>query len=98
MSTPNLLKIVEYVLCLPGTSASVERVFSLMKNCWSAERGRMSSQTVKSLLTIKFNCEHSCSEFYELVKKNKEIIRKAASSEKYSFSERKEPEAGPSCK
>ncbi|GLV33183.1 hypothetical protein CBL_10530 [Carabus blaptoides fortunei] len=34
----NIYKLVEFSLCLPGTSAPVERVFSMMGNIWSAER------------------------------------------------------------
>jgi hypothetical protein len=33
--------MVEFAMSLPGTSASVERVFSIMRNIWSAERGRL---------------------------------------------------------
>ncbi|GBN29087.1 hypothetical protein AVEN_36738-1 [Araneus ventricosus] len=32
IASPNLIKIFEYAFCLPGTSAPVERVFSLMNN------------------------------------------------------------------
>ncbi|GBM29679.1 hypothetical protein AVEN_203590-1 [Araneus ventricosus] len=32
LATSNLIKIVKYAFCLPGTSAPVERVFSLMNN------------------------------------------------------------------
>ncbi|GBN64180.1 hypothetical protein AVEN_11593-1 [Araneus ventricosus] len=32
IASPNRIKIFEYAFCLPGTSAPVERVFSLMNN------------------------------------------------------------------
>ncbi|GBL88003.1 hypothetical protein AVEN_133675-1 [Araneus ventricosus] len=32
IAAPNLIKIFEYAFCLPGTSAPVEKVFSLMNN------------------------------------------------------------------
>jgi hypothetical protein len=45
--------MVEFAMSLPGTSAPVERVFSIMGNIWSAERGRLSVSTVKHLLNVK---------------------------------------------
>jgi hypothetical protein len=59
-------------MSLPGTSAPVERVFSIMGNIWSAERGRLSVSTVKHLLNVRIiNSELSCCEFYDLIKTNK---------------------------
>jgi hypothetical protein len=40
ISCSNIYKVVEFAMSLPGTSAPVERVFSIMGNIWSAERGR----------------------------------------------------------
>jgi hypothetical protein len=60
---------VEYILCLPGTSAPVERVFSAMNNVWSEERGRMAESTVKDLIYCKLNTELGCTELYGKKKK-----------------------------
>lgn len=38
----NIFKIIEFAMCLPGTSAPAERIFSMMGSIWSAERGRLS--------------------------------------------------------
>jgi hypothetical protein len=62
--------MVEFAMSLPGTSAPVERVFSIMGNIWSAERGRLSVSTVKHLLNVKINSELSCYEFYDVIKTN----------------------------
>jgi hypothetical protein len=43
ISCTNISKMVEFAMSLPGTSAPVERVFSIMGNIWSAERGKTSS-------------------------------------------------------
>ncbi|KAJ8926625.1 hypothetical protein NQ314_020989 [Rhamnusium bicolor] len=40
----NLLNIVQYSLCLPGTNAPTERVFSIMNNIWTAEKSQLSTQ------------------------------------------------------
>jgi hypothetical protein len=41
ISCTNISKMVEFAMSLPGTSAPVERVFSVTGNIWSAERGRL---------------------------------------------------------
>jgi hypothetical protein len=70
ISVPNLGRVVDYIFCLPGTSATVERVFSATNNVWSEGRGRMIESTVKGLMYCKLNIELGCTEFYE---KNKEV-------------------------
>ena len=64
ISIPNLSRVMEYIFCLPGTSTPVERVFSMMNNVWSEERGRMAESTVKGLMFCKLNIELSYSEFF----------------------------------
>jgi hypothetical protein len=80
--------MVEFAMSLPGTSAPVERVFSIMGggNIWSAERGRLSVSTVKLLLNVKINSELSCREFYDVlvIKTNRPFLKKVMSSEKYN--------------
>ncbi|GBN63276.1 hypothetical protein AVEN_72779-1 [Araneus ventricosus] len=63
IAAPNLIKIVEYAFCLPGASAPVERVFSLMNNAWTDDRGLMKESTVKGLMTCKINIGLACEEF-----------------------------------
>ncbi|XP_074030350.1 uncharacterized protein [Leptinotarsa decemlineata] len=48
----NIFKLVEFGMGLSGTSAPVERVFSIMGNVWSAEKGRMSI-SVKNINLVK---------------------------------------------
>lgn len=37
----NIKKIVEFLLCLPGTNAFIERVFSLINDFWTVEKTQM---------------------------------------------------------
>jgi hypothetical protein len=74
----------EFAMSLPGTSAPVERVFSIMGNIWSAERGRLLVSTVKYLLNVKINSKLSCCEFYDVIKTNKPFLKKVMSSDKYN--------------
>lgn len=84
VSYKNMYKLVEFCMCLPGTSAPIERVFSIMNNIWSPERGRLHVSTVRELLTIKFNCKLKCVDFYNMIKSNKQLLNKVASSSKYN--------------
>ena len=84
ISISNLQKVMEYIFTLPGTSAAVERVFSIMNNVWSAERSSMTENTVRGLLLCKTNIDLSCVEFHEKIKNNKPFLRKMLSNEKYS--------------
>jgi hypothetical protein len=76
--------MVEFAMSLPWTSAPAERVFSIMGNIWSAERGRLSVSTVKHLPNVQINSELSCCEFYYVIKTNKPFLKEVMSSEKYN--------------
>jgi len=62
---PNIKLILQYIFCMPGTSAPVERIFLLMNNAWSDERARMNENTVRGLMVCKMNFGLTCNEFYE---------------------------------
>ena len=78
-------KIIQFVFCLPGTTASVERVFSLMNAVWSDEKSQLQVETLKAILITKFNYKMTCSEFYHLIKSDKNILKAIASVEKYNL-------------
>lgn len=90
----NIFKIVEFTMCLPGTSAPAERIFSMMGSIWTAERGRLSLCVVKELLNIKANSVLSCSEFHDKIRNDKNFLKKVCSSEKY---EGRKNEPTPGC-
>ncbi|GBM61774.1 hypothetical protein AVEN_228460-1 [Araneus ventricosus] len=80
----NLIKIVEYAFCLPETSALVERVFSLMNNAWTDDRGLMKESMVKGLLTCKINIGLACEDFYNKIKNKKDFLKKVLANETYT--------------
>ncbi|KAL0901818.1 hypothetical protein ABMA27_006985 [Loxostege sticticalis] len=80
----NCLLIVQYLLCLPGTNAPTERVFSLMNALWTSEKSSLKVETLRALLVLKFNMG-SCEEFYDILNKNPELVKKCHSSDKYDF-------------
>lgn len=80
-------RLIEFILCLPGSSAPVERVFSSAKNIWKTESSQLHVKTLKSLLFVKNNLEYTCVEFYDFLKKNQNhsLLKQIASQEKYDF-------------
>ena len=84
ISQKQIIKLIEYIFCLPGTNASTERVFSQMNNLWTEEKTQLRVSTLKSLLILKFNVKLSCLEFYNMLKTKPELLKKIISSEKYN--------------
>lgn len=78
-------RLVEFVLCLPGTSAPVERVFSSAKNVWKTESSQLEVNTLKSILLVKTNLEYKCVDFYHFLKSQPQLLRKISGQEKYPF-------------
>ena len=83
IAIPNFQKLVEFVFCLLGTSAPVEKIFSIMKNMWSVDKSNMHEQNVKGFLMCKSNIDLACSEFYENIKSNVVLLKKVLGTDKY---------------
>lgn len=86
-------RLVEFILCLPGTSAPVERVFSSAKNIWKTESSQLGVNTLKSILLVKNNLEYKCVDFYHFLKTQPQLLRKISAQEKYTFKEQQRTEA-----
>jgi len=71
------------LFAIPAHNATVERVFSLMSAQWTDERNRLLPETMESILQCQVNYKMTCAEFYKYVKGEKELLKKAKSSEKY---------------
>lgn len=59
---PNLCLAMKLLLVLPFSNASVERIFSTLKNCKTAHRNRMKTDTLKGLIAAKegIKNQHGC--------------------------------------
>lgn len=77
--------IVEYVLCFPGSSAPVERLFAKANKVWKQESTNLHIKTLRAILFVKSNMEYTCTEFHRYLKTRPEILRKISSQEKYEF-------------
>ena len=72
-------------MCLPGSNASVERIFSQMNALWTDEKNRLLVETIKAILMAKSNFNLSCDIFAKKLAKNKAIPKKVHGSQKYGF-------------
>ena len=80
---PNFQKLVEFVFCLPGTSAPVERIFLIMKYMWSDDRSNMHERNVKPFFMCESSIDLTCTEFYENIKSNVTLLKKVLGTDKY---------------
>lgn len=88
ISVTNLKHVIEFIFSLPGTSAPVERVFSIMNKVWSEDRSCMSESTVKALISCKMNINLTCSQFFDKIKSNSKMLKKVISTEKYEWAKK----------
>jgi hypothetical protein len=75
--------LAQYAFAMPGTSAEVERLFSIIKHVWGSEKGQLSMNALEAHLEIKYNDAADCREFFNRVKGNKKMLSEVNSSEKY---------------
>jgi len=70
-------------ILIPGTNASVERVFSHMNRLWTDEKNRLKINTVKTMITVKPFFKVTCSEFHNLLSENEKLQKEIHSNQKY---------------
>lgn len=75
--------IIEYILCLPGSSAPVERIFSSIQNVWTKEKSQLQMATLESIMYVKNNLDYTCIDFYHFLKTKPDLLRQISSAQKY---------------
>jgi len=77
---PNISKVVNLLLVLPFSNASVERVFSSLKRCKTNDRNKLKTNTVVSLMATREGISNSggCVRF----EPTKDMLRKSIWSKK----------------
>ena len=80
----NFQRLVSYALSIPCSNAYVEGIFSQMKHCWTASRNLMSKELVSAELKIRMNSRISCTDFFEHILGETDLLRSVRSSQKYS--------------
>lgn len=78
-------RVIEFIFCLPATSASVERVFSLITKIWTAEKSQLGIETLRNILFVKFNLKYECVDFYNFLKESPSLLKQISSQDKYDF-------------
>lgn len=79
----NFSIIIEYIMCLPGSNAPVERVFSQMNKIWTSEKTQLSVAVLKAILVTKININKSCTELYSYLKTRPDMLKLICSADKY---------------
>jgi hypothetical protein len=70
---------VQFGLCLPGTNAPIERVFTMVNKLWTTQ---LCVDTVKAMIIVKCNLSSNCGEFAHLISNN-DILKQVHSATKY---------------
>lgn len=79
----NVTNVVSIIFSIPCTTAYVERVFSLMTNKWTDTRNRASVNLIKSEICMSLNFDYSCTEFFNFVLGESDLLRLCFSKKKY---------------
>lgn len=75
--------LVQYAFCIPGSSAEVERLFSIINDVWAPDKSNMKLTTLNAQLNVKVNSNMTCLEYYKSVKGNKHLLSQVQSNAKY---------------
>lgn len=83
------LIICEYFFAIPAHNANVERIFSLIGFQWTDERNRLLTESIKQIMTVKFNFKQlDCLDFFAMIREKKDVLSKVKSKEKYVYERR----------
>jgi hypothetical protein len=86
--------ISKFSLAIPGTSTSIERVFSITHALWTDEKNSFHIETIKAMIVTKTHFQDlSCNNFCTLILKNPKLLQEIHSFWKYGTSAQKEEPA-----
>jgi hypothetical protein len=78
-----LLLLIGTLFSLPVSDSFIETLFSFVRIRWTDSRNFLLSATIKALLQIKVNFDHSCSEMHSYLLGNKDLLREIQGNEKH---------------
>jgi hypothetical protein len=82
---------LEFSFIIEGTSAAIERVFSITNALWTDEKSHFLVETIKAVTVPKTHYEElSCNNFYTLTSNNPKLLQEIRSSTKYKTSAQEE--------
>jgi len=79
----NLSLLVQFAFSIPGSSTEVERLFSIINDVWGPDKPQMNTETLEAFLNIKFNSDMECTQYYESIKNDKQLLSQVHSNAKY---------------
>lgn len=80
----NLKIVIQFILCIPGTYATIERLFSHMNCLWIDDKNLLNISTVKVMVIVKMFFKENWYEFFKLLSANVYLLKQINSSEKYN--------------
>jgi hypothetical protein len=84
ISLNNIQLILEFSFAIPGTSAAIERVFSITNALWTDEKSRLLAETIKAVIVTKTHFEElSCNDFCTLISNSPKLLQEIHSYTKY---------------
>jgi hypothetical protein len=82
---------LEFSFAIPGSTAAIERVFSIVNALWADEKCRLLVETIKAVIVTKTHFQElSCNDFYTLISNNPKLLQEIRSFMMYkTFSQEK---------
>jgi hypothetical protein len=91
ISFRNIHTILEFSLAIPGTSASIKRVFSIANAVWTDKKNSFLIETIKEVIITKTHFQDlSRNDFYTLILKKPKLLQEICLSQKYETSAQQE--------
>jgi hypothetical protein len=82
---------LQFSFAIPGTSAAIERVFSIINDLWTDRKSCFLVETIKDVIVTKTHFEEpSHNDFYTLISNNPKLLKEIRSSMKYKTSAKEE--------
>jgi hypothetical protein len=76
ISLRNIHIILEISLAIPGTTASIERLFSITNSLWTDEKNSFLVETTKAVIMTKTHFQDlTCNDFYTLILKKPKLLQ-----------------------
>jgi hypothetical protein len=70
----NTQLVLEFSFAIPGTSAAIERVFSITNALWTDEKSRFLLEIIKAVIVTKTHFEElQCNDFFTLISNNPNV-------------------------
>ena len=57
--------------------------FSTVNQVWTSEKSKLSVETLKAILCVKYNSTNSCEDFYNILKNDNNLHKQIHSNKKY---------------